>query len=214
MSGLAYLDRMIADGYGQALTVGAFSTGIVGGGAGTILDLDQPELVIGVPGGFVLRPIFAEFVVGPGVTTADSDETEALLAVDSLGLWSGDGTYTFEEPSNMNSSFPKGSSARVGSAFTADMTTTPRNGLTPADPVLDMELSRNQEITDFNAAATSIAFHTVVLRYTPAYPEWVEGPASLIGYWGGTIATLGSFGVVRWVEAPRDIMRKYMKGEL
>ena len=211
---LSYLDRMIADGYGRALTVGAFSTGVVGGGAGTILDIDQPEFAIGVPANYVLRPLFTKMVVGPGVTTADSDETEALLAVDSLGLWSGDGTSTAESPSNLNSKYAKGSACRVGSAFTADMTTSPRSGAADADPVLDMELDRNQEITDFNAAATSVTFHTVVLQYQPNYPEWLEGPCTLLGYFGGTIATLGSFAVVRWVEAPPDVMRAYMKGDM
>lgn len=206
---LAYLDKMIAMGYGRAVTVGAFSTGIVGGGAGTILDLDQPELVIAVPAGYVIRPLFAEIVVQGGISTADSDETEALLAVDSLGQWTGDGTFTSELPSNMNTRFDKGSACRVGSAFTADMTTTPRNGGAAADPVLDMELAGIVETGDQGGVAANVAYRIIRLAYNPALPEWLEGPCSLLGYWGGTIATVGGFARVRWVEAPRDVMEKF-----
>ncbi|KKK64905.1 hypothetical protein LCGC14_2979480, partial [marine sediment metagenome] len=37
---LNYLDRMIAEGFGRAALVGALSTGLVGGGAGTVIGSD------------------------------------------------------------------------------------------------------------------------------------------------------------------------------
>lgn len=211
---LAYLDRMIADGYGRRVTVGAFSTGIVGGGAGTVLDLDQPEVAIAVPSALVIRPIHLEIVVQGGISTADSDEVEALIAVDSLGYWTGDGTFTSENPSNMNSKFDKGSGCKVGSAFTADMTTTPRNNGTAADPVLDMELVSVVETADQAGTAANAVYRQIRLVYMPAHPEWLEGQCTLLGYWGGTIATVGGFARFAWVEAPPDIIRRYMKGEL
>jgi len=210
---LDYLDRMIADGYGRALTVGALSAGIVGGGAGTILDLNQPELAIAVPANVVIRPILAKVQVQVGAATTDADESETLLAVDSLGLWTGDGTLTNENPSNMNSRFDKGSLCRVGSAFTGDMTTTPGNGGTAAAPVLDMELDRAVVQLEL-ATAASQNYILLALNYQPNYPEYIEGPATLLAYWGGTVATVGGFAQVRWVEAPVDIMRRYMRGEL
>lgn len=211
---LAYLDRMVADGYGRAVTVGAFSTGIVGGGNGTVLDLDQPELVIAIPTNLVVRILRAEIVVQGGISTADSDETEALLGVDSLGYWTVDGTSTAENPSNLNSRLDKGSACKVGSAFTADMTTTPRNGGTAADPVIDIELARVVETADQGGTAANVAYRGIRLEYQPLIPPWLEGQCSIVGYWGGTIATVGGYAVVQWVEAPPDIMRKYMKGEL
>ena len=211
--GLEYLDRMVADGYGKAVTVGAFSTGIVGGGAGTILDLDQPELVIGVPSLLVVRILRAEIVVKGGLSTADSDETEALLAVDSLGYWTGDGTSTAENPSNLNTKFDKASACRVGSAFTADMTTTPRNNGTAADPVLDMELARVVESSDLQGTAANMVYRIIRLEYAPAIPPWLEGQCSICVYWGGTLANIDGFCNVQWVEAPSDVMRAYMKGE-
>ncbi len=45
---------LIARGYGWHFDVGAFDTGITGGGAGTVIDLDQPEFGISVPSGYTL----------------------------------------------------------------------------------------------------------------------------------------------------------------
>ncbi len=204
---LGYLDRMIAEGFGKAVTVGAFSTGIVGGGAGTVLDLDQPELAIAVPAGVVLRPIYFEVSVQSGITTADDDEAEVVIGVDSLGLWTGDGTKTDETPSNMNTSFDAGSMCKVGSAFTADMTTTP-NGGSAADPVMDIELARDSLTFNFGDA-TGISGHQLKVVYQPALPEWIVGPATVLVYWGGTIATVGGFADLRWVEAQVQSMKTY-----
>ena len=199
------IEEMILKGMGRSVTVGAFSTGIVGGGAGTVLDIDQPEFVIGVPAGYFIRPIFVNMSVQPGIETADSDEADLLLAVDSLGLWSGDGTSTAENPSNLRTDLDKGSACRVGSAFTADMTTTPGNGGSAADPVLDMELMRVSQISNFGDA-TGISHRSLELLFQPNYPPILVGPCSLIGYWGGTIATVGGFAVIQWVEGPtRDL---------
>ena len=205
---LEYLDKMIADGHGRAVLVGALSTGLVGGGAGTILDLDQPMLAIGVPAGVVLRPIYGKISVQPGIETADSDEVDCYFGVDSLGLWTGDGTKTDENPSNMNSHFDKGSMCRVGSAFTGNMTTTPRNGGAAAVPVVDMELERHSQITNFGDA-TGISHRSVELLYAPTFPEWLEGPCTVLADFGGTIATVGGFITFRWVEATPNEMRRY-----
>lgn len=193
------VSHMIAQGMGRHVTVGAFSTGIVGGGAGTILDLDQPELVIGVPAGYCMRPIRMSAQVQVGLFAADNDESEILFAVDSLGLWSGDGTYTFEEPSNMRTDLVKGSACRVGSAFTADMTTT-QPGITPADPILDIELARSVETSDLFSTGTGILIKRLDLTYEPLNAPYLVGPCSLLAYFGGTIATIGGFVQVAWVE--------------
>lgn len=204
---LQELYELVKKGYGRSVTVGAFSTGIVGGGAGTILDLDQPEFTIGVPAGYALIPLYVEIVVKGGVSTADGDETEALLAADSLGLWTGDGTFTSENPSNLRTDLDKGAACRVGSAFTADMTTTPGNGGAAADPVLDMELARVVESADQGGTAANVAYRIIRLLYQPNYPPILVGPSSLLGYWGGTIATVDGFAIVHWVEGPaREIL--------
>ena len=124
------IEELIANGYGRSMTVGAFSTGIVGGGNGTVLDIDQPEFIVSVPAGYVIRPIYVEIVVQPGVTTGDSDETEALLAVDSLGYMrvgptptGAAVTHTDETPTNMRTDLAQWSVCRCASAFTANIAT-------------------------------------------------------------------------------------------
>ena len=108
----------------------------------------------------------------------------------------------------MNTRFDKGSSCRVGSAFTADMTTTPRNGGTAADPVLDMELASVVESADQAGTAANAAYRLIRLLYMPNLPPFLTGPCSLLGYFGGTIATVDGFVRLHWVEAPIDVMEK------
>ena len=201
---LLSIDEMIARGMGRAVTVGAFSTGIVGGGAGTVLDQDQPELAIGVPGGFVIRPIYAAVQVQPAAATTDADETEILVGVDSLGLWTGDGTETDENPSNLRTDLPKGSGCRVGSAFTGNMTTTPSFG-SAAAPVIDLELIREVQTLEL-ATAAGQNLYLVRVVYQPKYPPFIVGPATLLVYWGGTVANVGGFAQVHWVEGSIEQM--------
>ena len=205
---LDYLDQMIADGFGRAALVGALSTGIVGGGSTDVILVAQPLLVIAVPAGVVLRPIYFSLSVQPGIETADSHEVDALIGVDSLGLWTGTGTFTDENPSNMNPKFGKGSMCRVGSAVTADLTTTPKSGASAAAPVVDMELARATTTANFGDA-TGISHRAINLVYEPEYPEWLEGPCTVFVNAGGSIATVGCFVTARWVEASPIQMRQY-----
>lgn len=194
------IDEMIAKGMGRSLTVGAFSTGIVGGGAGDVLDQDQPEFVIGVPAGYVMQPFYINITVHPGVTLADSSETEALVAVDSVGLWRGDGTVTIETPSNLRTDVSKGSALRCASAVTGNLTTITLGGAEAgAAPVLDLELARFATTANFGDA-TGIIETPFMLVYEPRHPPLLVGPCTLLGYWGGTIATIGGFAIVQWVE--------------
>ena len=206
------IEELIQKGWGRSANVGTLSTGIVGGGDGTVFDQDQPEFAIGVPAGVCIRPFYIEVVVQGGIATTDSDETEALIAVDSLGLWTGDGTVTNENPSNLRTDLDKGSMCRVGSAFTGNMTTTPGNGGTAAAPVLDMELARIVEINDQAGTVASAAYRIIRLEYAPNYPPFLIGPCTLLGYWGGTRATVGGFAIVQWVEGPVSEMLPAIAG--
>jgi len=196
---LMEMDAMIARGFGRRVTVGAFSAGIVGGGAGTILDLDQPELAIAVPRGYAIRPVRIDCQVQVGLVAADNDENEILMAVDPYGQWTGDGTFTAELPMNMRTDLGQGSACRVGSAFTADMTTTPAGG-TAADPVLDIELARKVETFDIFSTGVGVLLKELSLVYEPRLPELIVGPATLLVYFGGTVANIGGFIQAAWVE--------------
>jgi len=195
---LLSIDEMIAKGMGRGVTVGAFSTPIAGGGAAAVIDLDRPQLAIGVPAGHVIRPFYAAAQVQPGVATTDADETEVLLAADSQGLWTGDGAHTDENPSNLRTDLGKGSGCRVGSLFTGDMTTTPSFGAA-ADPVLDMELIREVMTLELATAANQ-NLYLVRFVYEPDFPPFLVGPCTLCLYFGGTVAIVGGFAQVQWVE--------------
>lgn len=192
------ISQMIAAGMGRHMTVGAFSTGVL---EGTVMDLDRPLFAVGVPSGYCIRPIRISAQIQTGLINADSDENEILFAVDSLGLWTGDGTFTSEQPSNMRTDLTKGSACRCGSDFSADMTTTPQHGAgAAADPVLDMELAFAQSTADLVGTAAGVTYKVDELLYEPLNPPYLVGPCTLLGYWGATVAVLGGFAQVAWVE--------------
>jgi len=192
------------------MTVGAFSTGITGGGNGTVLDLDQPEFVVGVPAGTWIKPFYADCGVLIAEATTALDEAEILVAADVLGYWATEPTptgaavtHTPESPVNMRTNLGRGSACHCGSAFVVDMVTMNLVG-TEADPVLDMELARVPMMTNFR---DDTGANDTILRlvYQPSHPPLLVGPATLLGYWGGTRALTG-FAVVQWVEGPLSML--------
>ncbi len=203
---LESIDEMISKGWGRSALCGAFSTGKVGGGATNVLDLDQPELIIGVPAGLAIRPFRIGVQVQGGAITTDADETELLIAVDSLGLWKGNGTHTDVTPSNLRTDLDKGSACRVAQAETGDLETTPGYGvMASADPVLDMELARMVQTIDIGTNAGHTA-NMLNFLYEPDYPPILVGPCTLFVYFGGTVATVGGFAQAQWVEGPKSEM--------
>ena len=192
------IHQMIAQGMGRIAVVGAFSTPGAGGGVANVIDLDQPRLAVAIPGGVVIRPLFCHCQVQPGLIAADNDENEILLGVDVLGMWTGDGTSTAEQPVNMRSDLGRGSVCRVGSTFSGNMTTTNAAG-TAAAPVVDMELERMVEHVDVSTGV-SVNVHQLMMKYQPEYPPLIAGPATLLLYYGGTVALVGGFAQVGWLE--------------
>ena len=189
--------RRIAEGYGYIVTVGAFSTPIVGGGNGTIIDLDQPECIINVEDGKVLVPLRFHVQTQQPLLATDSDETEILIAVDRTAKWVVDGTYTAETAFNLRTDNPNSFTGTVGSAFTADMLAT-----TGADAVLGIELARSVNVGDVNGTPGFAAFNTKhELLYEPINPPMIVGPAAIYVYWGGTVATSG-FAQLAFLELP------------
>ena len=194
------IDEAIQLGMGRSANTGAFSTGKVGGGAGTTILIDEPEFIIGVPAGICIRPFYVHAQLQAGVTTTDSDEAEILLAVDSLGYWNGNGTSTPCNPSNLRTDLDKGSMCTVAQAVTGALTTTPGYAIiAAADPVLDIELDRVVNTTNFG---TNVGISDVILelKYEPEYPLFIIGPATLVVYCGGTRATIGNFVQAQWIE--------------
>lgn len=188
----------INGGKGYHITVGAFSTPIVGGGNGTIIDLDQPEVVISVPSGGAIRPIRIKVQCNTPLLATDADESEILIAVDRTAAWAGDGTFTTETPTGMRTDVTSGSITSCGSAFTADMTAT-----TGADPVLGIELDRSLITGDVQGTPATAVWTKNELLYEPVYSPLIVGPAAIYIYWGGTVATSG-FAQCQWIEYSSD----------
>lgn len=184
---------LVRAGYGFHVTVGALSTPITGGGAGTILDLDQPEAIISVPDGAAIMPIRVHVQGHVGLMATDADEYEILIAVDRAAAAVDDGTKTAETIFNMRTDNPISSVCTATSAYTADVT----------DPVLGIELAR-KVITGDVQTAVGTTWGELDLLYEPQHPPVIVGPAMLIVYWGGTVALPG-FAQIQWVEFPSSI---------
>lgn len=172
---------LIARGYGWHVDVGAFSTPIQGGGAGTVFDQDQPEFGISVPSGYTLIPLRIDVAVQVPISAADSDENEILLAVDRAAAWAGDGTVTAETPINMRTNVTSGCPASCFSAATGNIT----------NPTLGYELAHAVKIVDYVGTPANAMMNELKLLYEPLNPPFIIGPACLYGYWGGTVANTG-----------------------
>ena len=129
-------------GLGRRITVGTLSTGIAGGGAGTIVDLDQPELMVGIPAGAVFYLLSYGAQVHVPLLATDADEVETFLAVDHSTVFADDGTTVTEVIRNMIGNRPDNSGAIfVRSTGSADVT----------DPVLENELGRSPTPVTYRA---------------------------------------------------------------
>lgn len=202
------VDAMIAAGMGRSMTVGSSSTGIVGGGNGTVYDEDQPEFAIGIPEGYAMKLLRAAVQVQTGLFAADNDENEILIGVDTRGALQGPlsaETCTIETPVNMRSDLGYGSALQCASAFTADMQIKPRYSAA-SDPIASAiewsELARAVETADLFSTGTGIMLKRLDVLYQPINPRLLVGPCTVVGYWGGTVATLGGFAQLDWVEGP------------
>lgn len=172
--------------------VGAFSTPITGGGNGTILDIDQPEGMISVPAGTTMILNRVAVQCQTPLLATDADESEILVAVDKDIAWDGAGTATAETPLSIRTDQKRSSSCTAKSAFTADITTA---------PTCDIELARAVITGDMNGTPANALWGLLDLVYEPVVKPIIVGPAMLVVYWGGTVATKG-FAQIQWAEVP------------
>jgi len=180
--------RAILQGKGFHVDVGAFSTPIVGGGNGTVIDIDQPEALISVPSGTSIIPIRVSVQCQCGLAATDSDENEILIGVDIAKAGDGTGTATSETALKMY--LGTGTSlCTCTSAYTADCTA----------PVVGMELAHKVEVMDLLGTPANGWGHILDLVYEPVTAPVLVGPCCLLVYWGGTVAVSG-FAQVEWLE--------------
>lgn len=173
---------LAARGYCWHFDAGAFSTPIVGGGNGTVLDQDQPEFGVSVPSGYTLIPLRIHVNCQTPLIASDSDESEILIAADRAAAFAvGSGTVVTETPVNLRSSTTGGCNATCFSAGTGDIT----------NPTLNYELAHAVRIGDVQTTPANALWGKLDLLYEPKFPPFFIGPACIYGYWGGTVATSG-----------------------
>ena len=73
---------LIASGHGYHTTIGALTTPIVGGGAGTTIAIQQPEGIFSIGPNQALIPVRIKIECEVGLVASDSQVTEILLAWD------------------------------------------------------------------------------------------------------------------------------------
>lgn len=170
--------------------VGAVSTPIVGGGNGTVIDLEQPEFALSIPSGTSIMPLRALVVTKEPATQSDADVVEHLIAVDRTQTVNA-GTSTTETIFNFRTDNGYSSLCTARSAYTGDMTV-------PSTPTLGIELVHGLWTAEV-ASAVAVSWTNMTTLYEPDTAPIIVGPASLYIYWGGTVATSG-FASIEWAE--------------
>lgn len=176
-----WVEQAIRAGYGWSITVGSMTAGtdisrITGGGAGTSIDQDQPEIAIGLNSGLLvpLRIMVSAYCD----IDADAEYANIIATVDTAANgMSTAPTGTAETPSNLLDGSGGSCSATVYSAITADIT----------DPTVS-------EILDEDSLVAALATNGVYMAklkmdYQPSRPRRFAGPCTVYVYWGGTAAT-------------------------
>ena len=190
-------EALVARGFGWHVAVGTFSTPIAGGGNGTILDSDQPELSIAIPSGTTFIPLRVRVDCQVPLLAADSEEAEILISVDRTQL--ADTTAasgTVETPLNMRTDRIGGCPCPVLSAVTVNLS---------PDPVRSMELAHAVALGDFQGTPANAMWTQLMCNYEPLRPPFVVGPAGFNIYWGGTVAVSG-FAAAEFLAIPSSLL--------
>ena len=177
-----------------AVTAGADITQITGGGGDAVMDLEQPEIAIGVDGGYYLIPIEIDVACQANIGT-DADYTRILAIMDRTNGLPTTATGTLETPANLldgGPSFP----GRAWSAITTDI----------LDPTMD-ELLAYRTRTAYHVSSANTVIAETKMHYEPKTPSIAKGPCGLYVYWfGSTVAATGLASIVvaaipsSWVE--------------
>ena len=183
----------VMGGYGFHSQVGAFGVGATGGGTGSIIDIDQPELLISIPNGTAVLPLRFTVAVVPGAMNQATDETEILIAVDQDKADDASGTAASRTPSNLNTLCGKTSVCTVTSEYTTNTTA----------PVLDLELAHAVIVADTDGTPANFVWSELNLLYEPEVPPIINGPAMILVYFGGTVNATG-FISASWLEFPEN----------
>jgi hypothetical protein len=187
----------ILQGLGFTTHLGALSTPALGGGAGTVVDLDQPEIGILIPSGTTFIPLRIAAQLSTPLLATDADETEFLALVDVTAATVAaalDGTWTTTHtPKNMRVALTNvfASLCTVKSLCTADTT----------DPTGSLELIHSFMVGDVQGTPANALITRHEVLYEPQNPPMIAGPACIFMHWGGTVA-VSAFLQLNWLEIP------------
>jgi hypothetical protein len=185
--------RLVLAGKVYRMSVGTLSgdagmTRVTGGGAGTTIDLDEPEMVISVQAGHFLVPI--EILVSSlQDQDANADLGEIIACVDvSAGVTTGGTAGTAYNLLDGGPAFPGYFGHTVTSAIT-----------NPVNEHLLAAVTANASEFVSNGAASNLTngvITNLTLHYEPSFPQFFAGPCQLCVYWGGTTAATAIASVV------------------
>lgn len=181
---------LVLEGLAFHITVGDFSTPVAGGGATAVISLVRPRFTVAIPTGQVLLPLRVSAQAQLPLLATDQDESEILIAADRTQAIT-DGSATLETVFNMRTDSPRTSGTTARSLYTGDATSA----------VLGLELARAISVGDVQGVPANAMWNMLDLVYEPAEPPFIVGPATLCGFWGGTVATTG-FAQAVWAELP------------
>ncbi|KKM71737.1 hypothetical protein LCGC14_1427640 [marine sediment metagenome] len=77
----AWIQALINEGLGYMSFEGAFSTPAVGGGVAAIIDIDRPNVSLGIPDGTSILPFRIDGQALTPLLATDADESEILFGV-------------------------------------------------------------------------------------------------------------------------------------
>jgi hypothetical protein len=185
--------ELVLAGYAYNVTVGTIVAGgdvslVTGGGAGTVIDTDQPELAIGTPTGYFHIPLSFRATIQAD-HDADADEGNIVLFADQTQTVPTSATATAATITPLLD----GGQTSVSTGWhtvTGDIT----------DPVCTQLLGYATNVAaQIDASATAIS--ALRLDYVPGHPVLLKGPCSVVAAWGGTAAVTGAC-TYCWAEVP------------
>ena len=167
------------------VTASADIAPVTGGGNGTTIDFDQPELVIGVDAGYYLIPMEGRCSIQAD-NDADVSEANIILIGDrSAAPVTTNASGTLATPVNMLD----GGAAFPGRAWTGST----GNITTPvASQILDFVTAQASTLDTTGFVANPV----IKMDYVPSVPTILAGPCQVVMCWGGTKAALGIGSVV------------------
>lgn len=187
---------LILGGYAFNVTVGDLANGggdvalITGGGNGTVVDSDQPELIVGVTAGHYLIPLYFKCSAQVDLD-ADAEVGNITFFADTTQAPPSSATATSETPISLLGTGVRTSVARAYSAVTADIT----------DPVCSIMLGYETVRAADAGTAASQQDISLSLVYDPSFPVLLRGPCSLVACWGGTAAVTAAATLI-YAEVP------------